>query len=93
VAGQHAVTAYESSKGVRRSFCSRCGSSLFFEDDKEPENIGVTLGTLNDAPEAKPWVHIFVADKAGWEHVPDDGLPRYDVSYPREAAPKEDGAP
>ncbi|WP_394846613.1 GFA family protein [Pendulispora brunnea] len=88
VAGADAITAYASSEHVRRSFCSRCGSSLFFEDDKTPEVIDVTLGTLDDEPEVKPAVHIFFADKAAWEDVPDDGLPRFEQSYPRETPPK-----
>jgi len=89
VAGKDVLTAYASSEGVRRSFCSRCGSSLFFEDEREPDVIGVTLGTLDAEPEAKPWAHIFMADKAGWEDVPDDGLRRYEQSYPLDTVPRE----
>ncbi len=32
-------TAYESSPGVRRTFCGRCGTSLTLADDRFPDEI------------------------------------------------------
>ncbi|WP_394823308.1 GFA family protein [Pendulispora albinea] len=83
VAGEEALTVFASSDHATRSFCSRCGASLFFEDRDEPESVDVAIGTLDDEPDAMPWAHIFVADKAGWVDIRDE-LPRFEASPPSE---------
>jgi len=32
-------------------------------------------------PGIRPEFHLFVASRASWETLPDDGLPRYDETY------------
>ncbi len=44
-------TAYESSPGVVRTFCGRCGTSLTGLDDRVPDEIYVSLGSFDDAEE------------------------------------------
>lgn len=78
-AGQDLITRYESSSSVFRSFCNVCGSSLFFEANAEPNQLYVSLGTM-DHCDMKPQTHIFVADKASWYEINDD-LPKFEA-YP-----------
>lgn len=88
-AGADSLGAYESSPGIRRSFCSACGSQLFFERIARPDIISITTGTLDAGfvpghpPESER--HIFVASKAPWEEIADD-LPRDDEHPPEPPA-------
>jgi hypothetical protein len=43
-----AISHYESSAGVYRGFCSRCGSTLAFESDARPDEIHIHIGALDD---------------------------------------------
>jgi hypothetical protein len=74
-----ALRSFRSSKFAKRTFCSSCGSSLFFEPDDEPHHIEVALGTLDDEPGRLPEAHIFVRDKPAWMPIL-DGLPQYPAS-------------
>ena len=53
------VSVYESSPGVRRSFCGACGTTLFFEADFIPGLIDITTESFNDPglviPTAQIW--------------------------------------
>ena len=71
-AGEDLVSKYESSPGSFRCFCSRCGSPLAAMVANEPEFVGVTLGTLDDAAGVQPIAHIFVGSKAPWYTITDD---------------------
>jgi hypothetical protein len=48
--GAGLVTDHASSATGRRSFCSVCGSSLYWRDTGEPQSIDLALGTLQP-----PW--------------------------------------
>lgn len=50
---QGAPALYESSPGVRRGFCARCGSTLTYETDALPDEIHIHLGAM-DRPEDFP---------------------------------------
>jgi hypothetical protein len=76
LSGQDAMVDYESSPGVYRVFCGRCGSPLFSKRDAMPELLRLRLGTLDTPVTAKPTAHIFVAEKAEWYDICDD-LPQY----------------
>ncbi len=74
IAGE--LTPYRSSERAVRSFCGRCGSPVTFTYDHEPENVYLTLGTL-DRPEAiSPLAHWYAAERVSWLQIEDD-LPRY----------------
>ncbi|KAI9889949.1 MAG: hypothetical protein M1814_004672 [Vezdaea aestivalis] len=45
--GQGRHLAYESSPGVLRGFCSRCGSTLYWRTEQAPNEIGILTGTLD----------------------------------------------
>ncbi|UEM22782.1 GFA family protein [Skermanella mucosa] len=67
---------YRSSpKGIRR-FCPTCGSQLTFHYTEGPENIDVTLATLDDPGAVKPQYHVWCGGAVPALDVSAD-LPRY----------------
>jgi hypothetical protein len=66
---------YESSPGVRRGFCERCGASLFWARDGSGR-ISVAAGTLDDPTGLSTIGHIYVAHRGDWEVIA-DGLPQF----------------
>ncbi len=71
--GEH-LTWYRSSEKVQRGFCSRCGSSLFFEPFKK-DWIGIAMGAFVQPTGTKLGIHIFVAEKGDYYDIT-DGLPQ-----------------
>lgn len=70
--GESLVGRFESSPGVSRCFCTRCGSPLIKLDAARPEEIRIRLGTLDSDPGTKPSAHIFVGSRAPWTVITDD---------------------
>lgn len=69
-------TGYESSPGVVRTFCGRCGSSLTLTDQRFPDEVYVALASFEDAAAPPPAVHIWRSERLPWLETRDD-LPRY----------------
>ena len=66
---------YDSSPQARDGFCSRCGSTLFWQGN-DRDDIDILAGSL-DAPTGLTMTdHIFVADKGDYYEIA-DGLPQY----------------
>jgi ADP-ribosyl-[dinitrogen reductase] hydrolase len=66
--GEEKLTAYESSPGKKRYFCSVCGSHLFAARESQPHII-LRVATLDDDPVRKPEVHIWKSHEVPWlEH-------------------------
>ncbi len=53
------VKVFESSEGVRRSFCPVCGTTLFFEADMMPGLIDITTESLDEPDAAVPTAQIW----------------------------------
>jgi hypothetical protein len=66
--------AYASSDHGTRRFCGRCGTQLFFEDSRYPEEFDIATATLDDPSAAPPTKHIWTMSQVSWVHL-DDGLP------------------
>ena len=66
---------YASSAEARRGFCSRCGSSLFFESARWPGEIHIVRASVPGAIDREPQAHVFTASAAAWYHG-SDALPR-----------------
>lgn len=64
-------TVFESSPWAKRTFCSKCGSSLRYINNEKPEYKFVATGTLDTDPGIRPKKHIFVKDKADWYEITD----------------------
>jgi len=72
-------SVYESSPGVRRSFCGTCGSPILFEDERLPGETYLPAGVFDDPEAFKPEAHDWVSRRLRWFDVP-DGLPRHEKS-------------
>jgi hypothetical protein len=70
-----AAADYESSPGIKRSFCTRCGGTLFWRRAARDE-LDVAAGTLDQADLLAPTEHIFVKSRRRWMPLC-DGLPAY----------------
>lgn len=74
-AGADLLTRYASSEHGSRTFCSRCGTSLFCENEQHPERVDIPLANMQGAIDRAPQLHIFFDDRATWTEV-SDLLPR-----------------
>jgi hypothetical protein len=74
-AGEDELSRYRSSDHGTRSFCSRCGSSLFCESTHHPDVVDVVLANMHAPVDRQPECHFYFDDRVDWIAV-DDGLPR-----------------
>jgi hypothetical protein len=74
IEGGENLSWYRSSERVRRGFCARCGSVLFWDPDGR-ERIAVAMGAFDGPTGARLGKHIFVADKGDYYDI-GDGLPQ-----------------
>ena len=75
LAGEDVLTRYQSSPHGARSFCSRCGTSLFCELDHDPDTVDIPLAIMDGEIDRSPQAHIYFDDRATWVAVGDQ-LPR-----------------
>jgi hypothetical protein len=66
---------YAAAPTVRRGFCARCGSSLFWDEDGELR-LGICAGALDAPTGLAPKAHIYAASKGDYYELPEDGLLR-----------------
>lgn len=67
---------YESSPGVERRFCPRCGAPLSFAGTKWPGELHLFAASFDDPAEIVPTVHVHVGEQLPWLHLADD-LPKF----------------
>jgi len=68
---------YNSSPGVERGFCSKCGTSLTWEGEYVGRSIiDLHISTLDNPDTYIPTVHWFHGERIEWFDVADN-LPRY----------------
>lgn len=75
ISGVSTVGHYAASPGLKRAFCSDCGSVVPWSADKE--SISIPVGCLNEDPGIRPVAHIFATSKAPWHSI-GDHLPKFD---------------
>lgn len=63
-----AITKFASSPGVKRGFCSRCGSSLSCENARFPTEIHLHVGAFDERAQLKPVGELFVEERVPWLH-------------------------
>ncbi len=68
---------YQSSPGVSRRFCDRCGTPISYEADRFPNEIHLFVGTMDEPEKFSPQFHVFCAEQISWLEV-NDALPRYE---------------
>lgn len=83
ISGRPAEYHYE---GRRRTFCGRCGTPLTFQADASPDELDVTICSLDEPQRVAPRDHTWVADRLPWVHL-SDGLPTFATARP--AAPDQ----
>lgn len=74
--GEHDVSWYASSDLVRRGFCKKCGSALFWHPDRHKDYshiIAISAGSLDAPTGIVLSKHIFVSEKGGYYGI-EDGL-------------------
>ncbi|MCL6708415.1 GFA family protein [Pseudomonas sp. R2.Fl] len=69
------LRSFESSPGVRRSFCGRCGSPVAYEGFKRPDQIDLYVASLEEGYAVEVKEHWFWGERVSWLHVEDD-LPK-----------------
>lgn len=72
LAGESKVKSFSSSRGVHRTFCADCGSTLQALFDESPGMVYLTMGTVQGNPPHPDPFHIFVGSKAPWFTITDD---------------------
>ena len=63
------ITRFASSPGVLRGFCGACGSPLSFEGGLFPDEVFLTIGSLDEPNALPPTSHAFSAERIAWLHV------------------------
>jgi hypothetical protein len=66
---------YESSPGVLRRFCPRCGSPMSYETDRRPDEVDLYAASLDDPSGFAPEFHSHWDERLPWIALADD-LPR-----------------
>lgn len=77
LSGEDLVREFESSPGVFRAFCSRCGSPIYSRRAAAPDCYRIRLGLLSDDPGRRSLAHFWVGSKAPWFEI-SDGLPQFE---------------
>ncbi len=73
--GAEDLVRYASSEHGSRSFCRRCGSSLFCENSEHPERVDIPLAAMSGPIDRAPQLHLFYDSHARWTELADT-LPR-----------------
>lgn len=72
---QGVPVAYQSSPGVTRTHCGRCGSPMSYASERNAQ-VDLYIGTLDDPRAAVPTYHVHVEEQLPWFETA-DALPRY----------------
>lgn len=59
-----------------RSFCAQCGTQLTFENSDTPDEIDVTIASLDEPDRLPPKDHTYVRSRLRWIRLADQ-LPQY----------------
>ena len=81
LSGEESLTAYESTPGQKKYFCSVCGSPIMSKTESKPDEVRIRLGTVSSDISERPMAHIFTTSKANWDEIT-RGLPQYDSYEP-----------
>lgn len=57
---------YRTDTGAYRTFCGWCGTSLTYENEKRPNEIDITTGSLDDPEHFAPNRDVFPEEKLSW---------------------------
>ena len=74
--GDKYLDSFESSPGIHRHFCSKCGTHIYARRDGRDQLI-LRLGSLDTQLGANEVAHTWMSDSADWFDL-DSDLPRYE---------------
>lgn len=60
---------FASTPGVRRGFCSHCGSTLTYEGDRWPSELHLHIGAFDDPATLAPAGQAFAEERLPWLHL------------------------
>jgi len=63
---------YRGSEHGERGFCTECGASIAWRLQSHPENMGISIGPLNDTSDITLDAHIFTDSTPDYYAVPND---------------------
>jgi hypothetical protein len=72
VAGSDDLSWYQSTAEARRGFCSRCGSTLFFESERWADEIHIALANMDGPIDHAPQAHVFYDNHVDWIDLDDE---------------------
>lgn len=73
--GEDTLAWFQSSELIRRGFCAKCGSSLFWKPSHR-DWIAIAMGAFDTPTKTAVKTHIFVASKGDYYEIR-DGLPQH----------------
>ena len=76
---QGTAANFYSSDKAQREYCADCGAQVVFRFSDTPDQLDVTIATLDDIAAVEPQFHIWVSSKVPWLVIGDD-LPQYPES-------------
>ncbi len=65
---------FESSPGVLRGFCARCGTPISYESSRFPDEIHLYVGLMDDPARFSPAFHVHFAERIEGFEIADDLL-------------------
>jgi hypothetical protein len=57
---------YKTETGAWRTFCDRCGTSLTYEHNKRPDEIDITIGSLDHPEDFPPTKDVYPEERLPW---------------------------
>lgn len=81
LSGASGITTYASSSTHQRVFCAKCGSNIMVMTSGEPDELYLSMSTIDGNPTRPEAYHIYVGSKAPWHEITDDS-PQYETEPP-----------
>ncbi len=69
--GESDLSTYKSSDNHNRVFCSVCGSNILVELTDFPDELYLSMSSIEGNPPRPTGYHIFVGSKAPWHEITD----------------------
>lgn len=67
-----AYAEYESSRGVYRGYCTKCGTRLTYRSSQWPDELHIHVGALDDANALAPRGNVMTSEKLDWVRLEED---------------------
>lgn len=77
--GDEGRTRYVSDTGATWSFCATCGTRLFYETPRRPDEVDIPAAALDDELDTAVSGHAYAGEAPAWCPILDD-LPQFGAS-------------